>query len=697
MAGPIDDAAARKQLLDHITLECKWRWVHVYLPMTPTPRDDEAVKMAKARQCLLQLQQWAQDPVQFIMEACWSPDPRGLFGGGKIQAELAPPRMVPIVLWPAQEELVKTLHRVVEEDRELHFNLLKSRQVAATTIVLAFFIWCWLFRPGCKAVVGSLSEDAIDGGGKGHREGDSLFARFRMMLDAIVWCLPHLAFNQHRQERWKAEQRARDNIALMGESDDTKMRLVRPRWVVFKREIFKDARGNLVGGKLPSDKWARSDSFTLALLDEFGDYDKLGAGVDKSTRESAVPCVSHIITQGTIPEGGGLDSEFKRLCDRGQTLTLINMEIDWSDVGHYMIGAFWLCEKCRKANSWGKPSPGPGPKGATRNCEFCHHQQLVTRRTITSPYFERVKDLLNYDEIALARYYHRDWYASIGDRAFYTFDKDRALRSRGATVNPHEMWRTIDGFDPGWSEKNPAAWVLVRFSETLQIPRIVAWHMAANRRIDWWIPFLKRVHPSRLFSTTHPYILLYGADAGRPWKDVHDLRPQEIALLEHIARIPPGDYEGDKYGSHKTAVGESEYHILDRYGINMRWEYTGDRGDLIGKARDLWVPRLEIDPVMADHRPVDPHGKQYPSILDCFLTARMVDTKSGQGQTKKDINKNEPWAVSHPIDAFLYACRSLPNEVRATMGPAGSFVVTPQRETAPIIFGETFDGQFGNR
>ena len=694
--------AAREQLLQLVVKECERRAL-VYDSLTPRPKDAPEAQQAKTRSCILQLAVWAQDPVKFISDIGWAPDPQGHFGGGpnsKIPEALAPARMVPIILFKEQKRFVLEIVRIIRCDHRLHLNLLKSRQVAATTLVLLVILWCWLFMPNFKALLTSYEEDVIDGGGKWDREGDSLFARFRMMTDALFGCMPALRFNGHRSAKWKAEQLAKGNKCLTNESEDKKMRVVRPEWTYLQRRLYPKAKGNVITGKLPSDKFAKGDSYTLVLMDEFGEYDKLGAGIDKKARDAALPCCPHIITQGTIPEGGGLDSEFKTLCNKGQSITMVNLEIDWTDVAPYMLGAFYLCPHCTRRTTYGKPAPGPGPKGAEKTCEHCGKAHLATRDNpkdphgASSPYFEMVKDDLNHDEVSIARYYRRDWYAALGDRAFYTFEKAKTLVPRPARLSGEDLWTPVDGYDPGWSEKNPAAWICGLFSERLQKIRLVGWHMAAHWRADKWVPFFKRISPDRLFSSVNPWLLTKGPDAGRPYRDVHTLRPEEVEMLRRVSGVPMGEYEADKYVAHENATGDSEWKILEQFGVHFHYEYTKDRGALIGKARDLWVPRMEIDPEIAGYRPVDPHGREYPTLVDCFMSARMVDTKSGQGQSKKDINKNEPWAVSHPIDAFLYLCRALPDEVEARANAAGQMVVAAHREPEPVFFGEVFEDQF---
>ena len=702
---------SKELLFEYIRKECVRRR-QLYMKMTPLPGDSPERVEAKQKFCLLQLRAWSQDRVQMVKDVGWSPDPRGRFGGkGGIPAGLAPPRMVPLLLYPKQKELIETLRRMDETHDSLHLNIVKSRQVAATTFLLDDAKNDFLFTDSFKLLLGSYAEDVIDGGGKGHREGDSLFARLRMMLDAFMWCftpanyspkgsrLSVLRFNQHRSMRWQQEQLKKDNVCMLGESDDMKMRLKRPRWVIFGAEYFTQALGNVARGKLPSDQFSKSDTFSRVIMDEFGEYHKIGAGVDKKARDAAIPCCDHIVTLGTIPEGGGAASHFKQLADKGQSLTLINLEIDWTDIGNYMVGAFYSCQRCNPGNplvddqpfegkksAYGKPVPGPGTEGVYKVCEHCGHKQLVTRESLSSPYFEMVKDELNYDIVAISRYYRRNWYASVGDRAFPGFVRERAIIPR---VIDSAASRTVIGYDPGHSEENPHAFVVVRFNEDTQMPTVIGAHMAANWPIQKFVPFFKRWHPGHLSRK----VIMYGSpeEVGRTFAQMYQYRPEEIELMKRLSEYARNDlhevmYEADSYGVNRDSGTPAAFDMLRQYGIRFRYTFTKDRADQVSKAQNVWMPRVRIEEHVAAHKAYK-KGGYYLTLPEAIHMAKMVSSE-GHGDVKYDISAKLPNRfVKHYIDALIYAFRQFPDVAHSRVDSGGVFHVERRQKPEVVNYG----------
>jgi hypothetical protein len=689
--------AAKAVVLDFIIDQCEKRR-QIYAAMTPLPDDPEEVQHEKMEFCLDRLRVWSGDPLRFIDEAGWVPDPQGFFGGrGQIPERLAPARMVPILMGPAQRAAIQEIDTALESVEPFDVNLLKTRQVAGTGLILSLIKNKYLFAADFKAILGSYEEDVIDGGGAGHREGDSLFARFRMMLDAFAWCfgpnfgLPYstLRFNQHIPKSFILGKTASaDNVCWLGKSDDVTKKVKRPRWVVFGGEIFKGARGNLILGKLPSDKFAKSDTFALALYDEYGELDKIGPGVDKKAYDAAGPCVRCRVTLGTVPEGGGHASHFKALHDKGDTPTLKNIELDWTDVAVYMIGAFYSCERCGtepivdaqpfrgRPSMYGPETPGPGLEGVEKTCEHCGHVQWITQTRVSSPFFERVKDRLNFDPVSLARYYRRNFDAAQSDRFFYTFDRERAYTRRPVMQSGSFM---LDGLDPGYSTTHPMAWMLVEFDIKRQRPRAVGYWMAANTLILYWVPFLKRWSVAQMRRQRMPHGMLAGEYQDRPWAEAFRYSEKALAMMERVSRYSRGGVLGDKFGSHHNQVA-SPYSVLNHYGINVDWEYTKDREALCRDGVE-WAARLEIDEEIADVQPESATGV-YPSLRQIFETAQPKQAV-GQAALKFDVDKQTPPHVSHGADTWLYIVRALTGDVREIALPDGGY----ELETAANLGG----------
>lgn len=87
-----------------------------------------------------ELVQCSKDPVHFITRFCHVYD-------GEAKA------WIPFVLWPLQENAVRTIHR----DRRV--VILKARQMGATWFCLAYILWSMLFRPIAKPLVFSRTEE----------------------------------------------------------------------------------------------------------------------------------------------------------------------------------------------------------------------------------------------------------------------------------------------------------------------------------------------------------------------------------------------------------------------------------------------------------------------------------------------------------------------------------------------------------
>ena len=96
----MDYAEAKRITLEMIHRECVER-AKLYVSFTPDNKEPEDIRQNRAELCLRTLKEWSEDPVLFINQACWAPDPKGHFGGkGHLPTSLAPPRMVPIILYP---------------------------------------------------------------------------------------------------------------------------------------------------------------------------------------------------------------------------------------------------------------------------------------------------------------------------------------------------------------------------------------------------------------------------------------------------------------------------------------------------------------------------------------------------------------------------------------------------------------------
>lgn len=681
-----DFETERADLLRFIVAECQRRYLMRTRDLVPL-RSDSPNEVARKQEIFyVMLHKWAADPVLYIQDCGWAPDPKGDFGGrDHIPEGLAPPGMVPIILFPEHLGLIRDLDRAVNASGILDVNLVKSRQQAATAIGILFAEHGWRFRSSFPILLTSYSTKRIDPGGKGHRRGDSLFSRFRATLDAFMWQFPFAPFNAHRAWPVKRRRADPDNPSGLGDTDDTTNKIQRPRWFFGNRELFSRAAGNYVVGEPPSDTTGKGDIFAFAMLDEFGEYNTLEAGRDKKARESLRFACKHIYTPGTIPEGGGAGTEFKRLFDQGDgNSTLINRTLHWSDTGPYMCAAWFICGECGLRSDYGNPLPGPGVRGIEKVCSRCGFKQTVRRpRDIPAPgevasplYIELCKSL-NWDRVAIARYLNLDWLGGAGDTFFTGF---RASRALVLAPGPRDYPIMVEGFDPGSSTEYPAAWILATFDPVRAVPRVVGYWMASQTYAEWWVPFFKRWKPASL----ERHHVQFGTRAGRRFSDL-GYPPEALEMLARVARWPLGRSFGDASGASHW-MNDSPYDVLAGWGVHIDYSHKKDREMVVRRGRD-WAVRVEIDPAIANIRPPSPSGRLYPSILEVFEGAKPAPV-TGQARPKVDVDSQDPPYVKNACDAWFYACRAFADLVHARPDDAGEWSAGAYAEEAePFYYG----------
>lgn len=661
--------------------------------MTPARQRVERVKAQREKNYakwranpelfLRKIIQWSRDPILFINDCGWVPDESKRLGGG----------MVPFRLYPRQIELVTHYWESISfvdpdthEPDEQHLIGLKSRQVGWTAGTLWFVIWAWLFVPGCNCMLLSYEDDVIDMGGSNDRDGDSLFGKIRKYIDQLMWLLPELAFNQGSQKQQRKRAKGEDDPTGMFEGEDVKFKMVRPAWTVFSHELFPEAKRNTIIGKIPSDRAGKSMTYLFTIMDEVGDYREQN---DWKAYKAISPMCQHIFMFGTIPEKAGQSSLLYDFYERSESSIRRRFHMHWTEIPSNIFKAYWVCSKCNGKDKWVKRKDDE-QGGFYRKCE-CGEINRLTFRSIRSPWFDKQCEKMS-DDIAVARYLQMDWHASTENKAFWMFDVGKAVCPRKHTRG----WIAVQGFDPGISEKNPAAWVMARFCERDLTLRIVGYEMESNVEILKFAPFFKRWSKRQLKDMR----IMYGTDAGKWYMDAFRYSEEQLEQLERLSKWPANSSDrigGDWYGKGRHAGAESAYSLLSRAaGVDVQTSKVNDKRDkfkLIQAGRD-WCKRLEVDPAIANYQPRGPHGgRRYPSVSTCFSTAQMVETE-GASEATRDIHHNEPWMVSHPIHAYLYLCRELPKpeNVHVRMEPDGVFVVEPDAEPMMVEFGD--DSEF---
>jgi hypothetical protein len=122
-----------------------------------------------------QEEQWircSRDPVYFINTYCWTFNPKSYPDN--------PNRL--FVLWPAQERAALKIISAIGKHRLL---LEKSRTMGMTWLILAVFVWYFLFRSNRTFLCGSRKEKAVEG------DDDSLFSKIDYLLARLPkWMVP---------------------------------------------------------------------------------------------------------------------------------------------------------------------------------------------------------------------------------------------------------------------------------------------------------------------------------------------------------------------------------------------------------------------------------------------------------------------------------------------------------------------------
>ena len=678
---------AREALDGLVRQECIRRATKVYQPLRIYAQDDKERKEDKAHLLHMDLHRWSERPLEWIRDMAWCPDPKDEFGAGAVPKELvraglAPKGMVPMILFDKQREWIAEFFRVIDGRGRKDLVLLKSRQVAFTSLME----WCgnhiWLFRDASPAVWTTYDDELIDPGGKGHRTADSLFGRQRLFLDAICSCVPSLRFNAHLKphtssrefRRWKTEEGK--NRAGLQDSEDISKKLVRPKWVIHGREVFPGAEGNFILGDLPDSALARGQAVLYVWLDELGYYNRRRSGADWKAWGACGAASKVRVAGGTIdPEGDGTASLLYDLAEKDDGSDVLSkFFVSWTDMPPYMAGAWWTCDTCANRNPLA-PHEGPGHDGTLHTCTICSGTQLVRYKHVRSKWYLDIESRERHNRRVMAAEYDMDWLASHGDRFFYTFDAQQAVTRR-----PLRQVLMFDGFDPGTSSSNPAAWISVAFDTKEQRPRIVGYWMGSDTMILWWLPFFKRWSPKQMSRMQMPY----GKHAGEPWMRHFHYDELALKMLQRMNAFPMarGRVYGDFSGTHRN-MGDSPYTVLQDYEVYVDSEYTADREGLCRKGID-WAARLEIDPVIAEICPPATAGTDYPSILQVFSTAKPME-QMGQSRTRIDVDKRSPPHVNHAADAWLYLCRGLPDEVHAVVDPGGGWSIEPYAPGAGVF------------
>jgi len=627
--------------------------------------EDETPKEDKVRFLFQTLQKWAREPLEFIRDCAWAHDSKGRFGAGSVpKGIIAPPGMVPFRPYKKQIELIEMWDRFQTSPTEEAAVIEKSRQVFATGLLAGWLpLHAWLFQEGGKTGVTSYEEDMIDRGGKGQRTEETLFGALRSYLDALVHCIPELRFNKRYKRKFDGDM----TQSGLRDAQDTNRKLTRPQWWVHGERMFAEAERNFIVGDSPGDSLFRGLKLRNAILDEFAQFNDRREGVDKDSWSSCQAAAKNRIAPFTLPKKGGTASFPYQLCHNEEFAKVASqISFHWSEVAPYMADGAWICRACGHENPH-PPNHPPGREGVERACGLCDLEQRVVFKDMTSPWFRKMSALALGDRTMIAREYQLDWMASQGDVLFSTLNHHGLVRRHNETKG---TWVTLEGFDPGWSMKNPAAWISSRFDPVDRRVVLVGYWRSDNPHPEYWVPFMKHWNRRRVMQSRMPY----GKFGGQTWMEAFQYPPEALEVLDLVSRYPLGSVEGDKFGSHK-AGGTSHYEVLADYRIFVHWIKTKDREKLVGRGIE-WATRMSIDDRIADLAPPTPLGGRFPTVKAVFQTAK-PKPQSGQAEYRIDVDKQDPPHVHDAADAWFYLCRHL-EQVRVSPNVNGDWATVSE-------------------
>ena len=213
--------------------------MHLLLYLTENP-EDRADALAW----------YARDIHAWINDWAWTFDPR---------LKDPWPRRQPLILWPAQRQMVDFVLSCVEEDE--NGLIKKARDVGATWVMALIAVHKFIFEEDSAITFGSRKQELVD------KKGDpkTIFSKIRDLLDALpVWMLPR-----------GYDDREHDNF----------LRIINP------------ANGSTITGEA-GDEMGRGGRSTIYFLDEFAFVaraEKVDAAVNDNSN-----CVVYLSTVNGI-------------------------------------------------------------------------------------------------------------------------------------------------------------------------------------------------------------------------------------------------------------------------------------------------------------------------------------------------------------------------------------------------------------
>lgn len=172
------------------------------------------------------------------------------------------PAVIPMVLYPFQEEAIEAIDGAIDAPHDLVVE--KSRDMGASWLILYPFVWRWLFHEDQAFLCASRNESYVDDSGN----PKSLFWK----IDKIVNSLP--------------------NWLLPGRGEGFTRTFAR---------LENHENGCSINGESSTENLARGDRRTALLVDEFAAYDQQAGWAVLSATRDAARCRIFNSTLGLVP------------------------------------------------------------------------------------------------------------------------------------------------------------------------------------------------------------------------------------------------------------------------------------------------------------------------------------------------------------------------------------------------------------
>jgi len=214
-----------------------------------------------------------EDPAWFCNFALWTFDPRELESGKTPH--------LPFILYEFQVHLIRWYEERYRNQED--GIILKSRDMGASWVAMAWLLWHWLFDQGFQALIGSRTEDLVD-----NRLVDSHFGRLDYMLERLPSWLKPEGFL--------------------------------PRKHRFHMKLINPANGSAIKGESSQGNFGRQGRFSVIFIDELAHWEK---NTQERAWRSASEATRCRIAVSTV---NGADNLFWRLWESEQ---IPRLQLHW--------------------------------------------------------------------------------------------------------------------------------------------------------------------------------------------------------------------------------------------------------------------------------------------------------------------------------------------------------------------------------